>query len=548
MPAERAAQTSIDRIRSVLWHRGRLAARAVKSALSLRFDPLALLYLLCAALALRALLVHGLDPINQYDEGVLLTNAQMMSDGRVIYRDFYANYPPGIFQIVRVVNALGLPCLWSMRLLSLLVRVASAWGAGWLVGRVRGPGLKLATATLVLILQAQLGLTPYAYSFAVLLVLLLIACWPEPGASRARRILCGVLLAALSYLRHDLFSYAAVLLGSVEAAFWLLRRRSFFLGSLRELTELAASLGVGLLVLWLPVFVRAGVTRTLHDLVIDQVLRVMPARVLPIPPLFDDVEISSLDLTAPAFCSNPVLVRLALTVAGVVAGVLLSARRTLREPAATRGTRITALVTLFAIATLPQALQRTDAWHVGFGLPLALAALFMGSGRWVALPALVFVLLPWFAKPPSFIRYEAAKQLWEDRADTAFLPKDRARLAKFVQTQVDPEDPIFVGCVWHLRAMRSSVDIYYWVHRPGATRYMQFDPGLVNSEVGQAEMITDLQRTQPRLALLESGCAWDEPNDSMHEGATTLDEYMHAHYRLEGQIGPFEIWRRSVRR
>ena len=93
----------------------------------------------------------------------------------------------------------------------------------------------------------------------------------------------------------------------------------------------------------------------------------------------------------------------------------------------------------------------------------------------------------------------------------------------------------------------SPLDVYYWAQRVGATRYMQFDPGLVTSVDGQTEMIADLERTRPRVAALTPGCVWPEPNGSMHEGATLLDEYIAKHYELVGVIGGFQLWGRLSR-
>src|SRR5258708_2813166 len=50
--------------------------------------------------ALRAT-VGGLHrPINSYDEGLLLTDANLLLMGKVPFRDFYSNYPPGIFLVL----------------------------------------------------------------------------------------------------------------------------------------------------------------------------------------------------------------------------------------------------------------------------------------------------------------------------------------------------------------------------------------------------------------------------------------------------------------
>src|SRR6188768_240904 len=98
-----------------------------------RVNAFTLAALGCCVLAIRMLLSRASHPLNGYDEALLFLNAQMMADGRVIYRDFYSNYPPAMFQLVRAIAALGLPTIWTMRSLTILVHVGTALIAGRLV-------------------------------------------------------------------------------------------------------------------------------------------------------------------------------------------------------------------------------------------------------------------------------------------------------------------------------------------------------------------------------------------------------------------------------
>src|SRR5688572_451659 len=52
------------------------------------------------AVGLRVTLADYYRLIGTYDEGVLLTNAHLLLRGELPYRDFYTNYPPGIFALL----------------------------------------------------------------------------------------------------------------------------------------------------------------------------------------------------------------------------------------------------------------------------------------------------------------------------------------------------------------------------------------------------------------------------------------------------------------
>jgi hypothetical protein len=543
LPVAQEAEPFWRRAAPRLWRWTQRGARALGRS-AMRVEPIDVLLAVCALFALRALLLRGLEPLGIYDEGLLFTNAQMMNDGRVPYRDFYTNYPPGIFQLVRGVMLLGLPPIWGVRLLALLVRVVSALGAGWLAGRARGGRFCGATACAVLVLQSTLRLVSYAYTCAVVLAMVIIASWPAPGAKRSSRLLCGAIIGVLSYFRHDLFVYMMVLLAAIEVPFWSIRRRSLLFGSAREFAELAAGALTTALVLWLPVFARAGVGRVVHDIMLDQTRFIMPARVLPIPPLFTPLTIPALDVTLPALFVERLRLCLLFTAVAVLASAGACLFMLLREREPTAKTRRMVLISMFTLATLPQALGRTDYWHAAFGLPLVLAALGAALGRRAAQIAALMALLPWFSEGVRFIGWEDAKRLWRNRSDAAFMSPERSALASFVDAETAPHEPIFVGCESHRRIIVNPLDVYYWAHRPGATRYMQFDPGLATGPEGQSQMVADLERTRPRLVLRQPWCVWDEPNASRNEGVALLDHYLAAHYRPAGNIASFQVWRR----
>src|SRR5438105_15698246 len=75
------------------------------------------------------------DAINRYDEGLLLTNAHLILRGQVPYRDFYSNYPPGIFLIIAALwKVFGVRAI-VVRLLGLAIHLAIALLAARLAGR-----------------------------------------------------------------------------------------------------------------------------------------------------------------------------------------------------------------------------------------------------------------------------------------------------------------------------------------------------------------------------------------------------------------------------
>jgi hypothetical protein len=156
----------------------------------------------------------------------------------------------------------------------------------------------------------------------------------------------------------------------------------------------------------------------------------------------------------------------------------------------------------------------------------------------------LLAIIPLFTAPRTLAGVAGLQAIW-NASDAQLIDKDKRFLADYVVSHTQPGEPIFSGCRSHRRAMMSVLDIHYIAHRPGATRYMQFDPGLVTTAEKQSEMIADLERTKPRLVLRLLGCTWEEANASVQQGASLLDEYLQVAYVPERTLGMFEIWKRS---
>jgi hypothetical protein len=510
-------------------------------------QPVDLVLLLGSFVAIRALLSHGLEPLGAFDEGLLFANAQLMQDGRVPYRDFYTNYPPGIFQLVRAVLAWSNSPIWTMRWATFAAHLATAWCVGLLAGRSRARNWSLAASLCVLVLQADIGLVAYAYTYAVLLVLVIVLLWPATGCQTVRTVVCALLFGALSYLRHDMFLYMTLTLSLVEAAWWVCYRRSLLFAAARQLKLFSVFVTATALCLWLPIIARAGFYRVTHDLYFDM-RDVMAARVLPIPPMFVMGTIPALSLQVPAILVDATRFALALSAVCIPAATFAVWKRLRASGWVSAQARIAVLCIACALATLPQAFGRTDYHHVAFGVPLVLVAGFRALGANTARVLSLFSLLLLFAAPKPLISGDDFVRFWRTD-DASFVSSERKILVDYILRETKADDALFIGCTAHRRAIMSVIDLHYLAHRSNATRYVQFDPGLVTKPDKQHEMIADLERSQPPVILRYAFCSWDEPNDSRLEGAGLLDDYLEQEYRRDRRVSSFDVWRRvSTRR
>jgi hypothetical protein len=476
--------------------------------------------------------------VGYYDEGIILTNAKLLGWGFVPYRDFYSNYPPGIFLTVAAVWKLVGVRVLAVRGLGLFIHVMLALLAGRLAGRLAERRFSAITSGLVLAWLVPLHTVPYAWIAsltALLLFLELFAC----VVGTERRWLAaaaGVALGAASWYRHDLFCYFAVALGAGLLACRVLGKTL----PLVRWRWLAGGVAVALVVFWIPTFVRAGIRPVLFDLYFDQVRYVLPARKLPYPSLFT---LGAHHL--PAFLGLPFPAAVAWAFVGPVLALA-----TLAWAWHGRSRWLVLALSAAALAVLPQMLGRTDLPHALY--VVAPVLIFAGAlvERLAALPGrrLRFVLGGGLGALLLALAlfWPSRESVWPLRTPGRIvepgLGGERRALVTYVQTHTQPGEPIYAGYTQHRRLLVNEVDLYYYLDRPGSTRYLQYDPNVINRPDVQAVMAQEIEQKKVRLVVLEtSGGIWDEPNESRRLGADVLDQYLARHFTRVTSFGPYEV-------
>lgn len=505
--------------------------------------------LLGVILAIPATLASLYNGIGAYDEGVLLTGAHLLLRGEVPYRDFYSNYPPGIFLLLAVLFKLFGVSVGVERALGFVLHLAIPALAGRVAGRQLGLRFSFIVAGLVASWLVILGVNAFAWlaAFAIALSACELWAWAHARGRPLGYLLPGAALGVLSWFRHDLFIYFTLSLGGF-AAVWvgLGLRRGDRTPLVPALWTLAGALLVACL-MWVPVFALAGFRQVTADLYFDQVRHTMPARVLPLPSLSALGEAVWAPLPLPAFLRTPFAAAVLLTLLGpVLAGVAVLKPRWLGSN--DRAGLIWPLA--LTIAVVPQMLGRTDVYHAVFAVTPALmaSAVWLIGGplrRWrastawaLAVVGVVVLYLPIRDRLEVGRRATAVDTDPElPRAGRTRVAKTRKRIVSFIRQHTNPEDPIFVGLTDHRWTYSNDMDLYFLADRLGATRYMQFDPNLANREDVQRTMIAELDRTQAKVAILVPTKKRNEPNESRKKGSSLLDRYLRRRYAEQGKVG-----------
>ncbi|MFL5867412.1 MAG: hypothetical protein ACJ766_09990, partial [Thermoleophilaceae bacterium] len=117
-------------------------------------------------------------------------------------------------------------------------------------------------------------------------------------------------------------------------------------------------------------------------------------------------------------------------------------------------------------------------------------------------------------------------------------------LDRYVDARVPRGRPIFVANPRHDLVKVGNPLVYVLLDRPNPTRYDVMQPGVVTTAKVQREMVRDLRRTQPRLAV-----RWVSPVASQREpdgagrssGVRILDRYLASTYVRERRFGYYEV-------
>jgi hypothetical protein len=456
----------------------------------------------------RTLLVSGAAPLGMFDEAILLVN------GEAIHRG--------------------------------MVRIATAVLVARLAGRARGGKWCWSAGAATIAFQSGLQLVPFAYTLAIAQLLLVMVLWVEKPEQRWVAPVSGVLLGLLSYVRHDVCVYLGATLGGVELLCWWKWRRPFLFRLARAYVELLGAAAVVAGLLWTPVIVQAGFTRIIYDLLFDVSRLAMPARVLPFPPLVTWVPVDALGMALPIVPQTKDSVTYAVWLGGLLLGAVGLGRQVVRREFHP-DSRAVWLIAVGAVTTLPAAMGRSDYYHIVYGVPYVFALAAGLAPRWarygwdicVTVASLLFAFHGGriLIKPPSWALVP--------HHDDEYRRPELAMLAKLVQEHVPDGEPIFVGCDSHARHMFSAMDVYYFCHRPGATRYMQFDPGLTTSAGVHEQMIAELDYSLAQVFVQHRNCMWYEPNASQKFGSPLLDDYLREHYVPVHQFPTYVVWYRK---
>jgi hypothetical protein len=115
------------------------------------------------------------------------------------------------------------------------------------------------------------------------------------------------------------------------------------------------------------------------------------------------------------------------------------------------------------------------------------------------------------------------------------LAAARQRVIQFVEDSSPPEEAVFFGNFSHDRVDVNEAGFYFLVDRRPGTRYVHFDPNIVDRPDIQRQMITQLEQKKVRVVVLSSRVT------GPRLGASLLDQYFAQHFPEQAHVGPYSL-------
>ena len=490
-------------------------------------------------------ILNGVQP---NDEGLMLAAAQRIAAGQVPYGDFWWYYPPGQPYLLGGLSALLGPSLLWWRIVRLLADATVALLAWRLARRRTGPYVSLAV-WLISICAMAFPSGPHPSPLALVFSLGALLLFER------RPVWAGVLIGLCFAWRIEFAAYLTV--GIVLALALQVEAPQ---ERIRQIVRVLISAAIVSALIYLPVVAAAGASRS-WDLLIRYPLEDFSTyQSLPFPHLYHG-PLGSLDDWAGSLLPFYMPLTLMITLLSGLATLAVCFKRNRDWPIIAGS--------VFSVGMAHYLLVRPDYFHTAPLTVMAavIAAWAIGGAQalrprvsaqaWRRNAALCFAAVAALSLTYLIVQGTARRWLQATESVTRLttpvgVPVRAAadvagpldEVVSYVRANSSPGEPIYVVGKRADVTTAGAPLIYVLTERPNPTRYDIAAPGVLTSAPVQREIVSDLQRTQPKLIVRWNSptTAAPEPNPAgRSSGVRILDRYLAMHYRSQVRYGDWVV-------
>jgi hypothetical protein len=483
-------------------------------------------------------------PLAPLDEAVILVGAERILKGQIPNKDFFTVYPPGqIYTLSALFRLFGISVTVE-RMYDIIVKILLSLSVFLVIKRLSSDKIALCgwVMSLIWIEYSTFPAYPvYPTLFFILISVSFILFYMDRPKNYYIFLSAVSIMIAILF-RHDLGGLAAI---AIMLVLFLRKMMNVHRSWSPMITFILSVLITALPVIFI-VYINSSIKLMVDDLILYPALVLPKYSELPYPPL--------------SRWNLPFYVFPLVMVAGIITFLILNRREI--NKTVVYGVLLVSLIGLFF---LNQVRVRSDLIHL---LPVAMIGIILAPILLFVLPralsvstwqyrtlCVLFIVFftitlskPIGRKFRSFPKGYSVKEVNPEieRARYQYIVPDIKQAVAFIKKITSEDDYIYVGVINHDRFTVNHPIIYFLTERRSATKYHEFNPGLINTLRTQEVMVGELKdKDVPVVVLAEQ--PWEEPNlSSADSGTNILDNYIKANYKLKKTYGNFEIWTKNM--
>jgi hypothetical protein len=478
--------------------------------------------------------------LGPYNEAVILVGAERILEGQIPYKDFFTIYPPGqVYAVAGLFKLFGTSVIVE-RIYDIIIRSLLSMLVFLIIRFLSSNKIALVGWAMSLIWLGHSGFPAYpvypSILFSYISVYLLLLHMKEQRYFY--HILSAVAIVFATLFRHDLGGYTAIVI-----TFVLLLRR--ITGAQKTWTPLVSYISSGIMA-GLPVLIYFFLISDIELMINELIL--FPANVFP-----DHLELPYPPLSR---YNLPFFVFPSVLMTGVITSLILIKRK--KDNTKAYGVL---LISFVGILFFNQVRVRSDIIHL---LPVALTAILLApillytfsrsQSTWqnrVVYVLFVIIFGITLSKPISDSKRIISRSKGYvisavnpeiERAKYLNIHPDLKSTALYVKKNTSEDEHIYVGVKNHDKVLFNFPIIYFLSERNCATKYHEFNSGLINTLSVQEEIVNELRTKSVRMVVLAPGWHYEPNLSSIDTQINLLDDFIATNYKLIKAFGIYEIW------
>ena len=544
------------------------------------------------SIAFLVMLPISLTDINVFDEGFITTGANLVRLGQIPYRDFFSTYGPAQYYLIGTLYLIFGPNLF-------VSRIFHAFTLAWLVTivyllSVNAYSAPIRTTELYNVVRNRwisyvvtlvctsiiLTSSPYANYPALPATVFLLGAgffygkW-HPNLAVQNLMISSCLVGIAGLFRWDFGIFGVLAIGTGTVFVFLIAKKTI-MSEYRAITASILPAIAIMSVIYIPILILANPVRWYWEIIYFSLFEFSKYRGIEfLRPIYSELS-SSFNAGSVILFYSAIFKLLFIMLPTVLPfATIISAgyaiRRNFIINQAVRPSMQSIFIALLCIMLLNQMRVRPSLWQ---GLPAAISALVLIpylicdhnwkinlpnyplyllniSFRFIASAFLIALLIVGtttgienFLKCFSSVKVD----LSIPRANSVRVSVGNqyySSLIAFISSRTEKQELIYSGVKDHSKLFINDALIYFLSDRLPATRFIEMNPGVANTNSSQEEIIRSLEKSKVRLIVLFDVNSHEPNLSSVSNNIHILNTYISENYKAINTFGPYTVLERK---